>query len=275
MWAGVDYEAILREAEDEANVILWDGGNNDTSFFRPDLLIVVVDPHRVGHELSYYPGEHNVRLADIVLVNKVDTADLAAVEQVEANVRAVNSDAHIVRAACPPTPVDPSVLEGRRVLALEDGPTTTHGGMRYGAASIAAQRLGATLVDPRPFSAGELRETFERYPDVGPLLPAMGYGRQQVEDLQETLRRAPAAGVEAVPIAVTVPLRAHPAETSQPSRKSAYPLRRCLSFSRIQRTATAPVARQMQTTVSASDSWYGSSGALGAKVCPRFLYSTT
>jgi predicted GTPase len=206
VWAGVDYEAILREAEADADVILWDGGNNDTSFFRPDLQIVIVDPHRAGHELSYYPGEHNVRLADVVIVNKVDTADPAAVEQVEVNVRGVNPGARILRAACPPTPVDPAVLRGRRVLAVEDGPTTTHGGMRYGAASLAAEALGATLVDPRPFAAGEIAETFEAYPDVGPLLPAMGYGRQQVEDLQETIRRAPAAGVEAVAIGTPIDL---------------------------------------------------------------------
>ena len=206
VWAGVDYEAILRAAEAEADVILWDGGNNDTAFFRPDLQIVIVDPHRVGHELSYYPGEHNVRLADVVVVNKVDTADPAAVEAVERNVGRVNPGARIVRAACPPLPVDPSVLEGRRVLAVEDGPTTTHGGMRYGAASIAAERLGATLVDPRPFAAGEIAETFRHYPEVGPLLPAMGYGRQQIEDLQETIRRAPGAGVEAVAIGTPIDL---------------------------------------------------------------------
>jgi predicted GTPase len=206
VWAGVDYEAILREAEADADVILWDGGNNDTSFFRPDLQIVIVDPHRAGHELSYYPGEHNVRLADVVIVNKVDTADPAAVEQVEANVRAVNPGARILRAACPPSPADPGVLEGKRVLAVEDGPTTTHGGMRYGAACLAAEALGATLVDPRSFAAGEIAETFREYPEVGPLLPAMGYGRQQIEDLQETIRRAPAAGVEAVAIGTPIDL---------------------------------------------------------------------
>jgi predicted GTPase len=206
VWAGVDYEAILREAEAEADIILWDGGNNDTSFFRPDLQIVVVDPHRVGHELSYYPGEHNVRLADVVIVNKVDTADAEAVEQVEANVRAVNPDARVARTGCPPTADHPSILEGRRVLAVEDGPTTTHGGMRYGAATLAAEALGATLVDPRPFAAGELADTFEAYPDVGPLLPAMGYGRQQIDDLQETIRRAPGAGVEAVAVGTPIDL---------------------------------------------------------------------
>ncbi|MEJ2541994.1 MAG: GTP-binding protein [Gemmatimonadota bacterium] len=206
VWAGVDYEAILREAEKEADVILWDGGNNDTSFFRPDLQLVVVDPHRAGHELSYYPGEHNVRLADVIVVNKVDTAEAAAVDEVEANVRRVNPGARIVRAECPPIADDPSVLEGRRVLAVEDGPTTTHGGMRYGAACIAAEAVGATLVDPRPFAAGEIAETFESYPEVGPLLPAMGYGQQQIDDLQETLRRAAGSGVEAVAVGTPIDL---------------------------------------------------------------------
>ena len=206
VWAGVDYEAILYQAEREADVILWDGGNNDTPFFRPDLHLVLVDPHRAGHELSYYPGEHNVRMADVVVVNKVDTADPAAVEAVTANVRRINPGARIVYSECPPVPDDPEVLRGRRVLAVEDGPTTTHGGMRYGAACIAAEALGATLVDPRPFAAGEIADTFRTYPEVGPLLPAMGYGQRQIDDLQETLRRAAAAGVEAVAIGTPIDL---------------------------------------------------------------------
>ena len=206
VYAGVDYPAILEQAEAEADVIVWDGGNNDTSFLRADLYITVVDPHRAGHELAYHPGETNVRLADVVLVNKVDTADPAAVRQVRANVRAVNAGATIVEAASPPRADAPEVLAGRRVLAVEDGPTTTHGGMAYGAATIAARAAGATLVDPRPFAVGEIAETYARYPSLGPLLPAMGYGDRQVRDLGETIRRAVRGGVEAVAVGTPVDL---------------------------------------------------------------------
>jgi predicted GTPase len=207
VFAGVDYEGILRAAEAEADVVLWDGGNNDTSFFRADVYITVVDPHRPGHEMSYYPGETNLRLADVVVVNKVQTADPASVEQVLANVRQVNPGAMVIRAASPMTPDDASVLKGRRVLAIEDGPTVTHGGMKYGAGMLGAQAAGAAeIVDPRPFLVGELKATFARYPEVGPILPAMGYGQQQVADLEATVRKAAKGGVEAVAIGTPIDL---------------------------------------------------------------------
>jgi len=208
VFAGVDYEAILRAAEAEGDVVLWDGGNNDTSFFAADVYITLVDPHRPGHELLYYPGETNVRMADVVIVNKVQTADPAAVERVIDNVRSVNPDAMLIRAASPLTVDDPSVLSGKRVLAVEDGPTLTHGGMKYGAGVLGSRDAGAVeLVDPRPFLVGELRETFRKYPDLGALLPAMGYGDQQVADLEATLRRAAEGGVEAVAIGTPIDLQ--------------------------------------------------------------------
>ena len=206
VYAGVDYAAILAEAEREADVLVWDGGNNDTAFLAPDLYITVVDPHRAGHELTYYPGETNLRLADVVLVNKVDTADADAVRVVRANVASANPRARILEAASPPRADAAAVLAGRRVLAVEDGPTLTHGGMRYGAATIAAQQVGAELVDPRPFAVGEIAETFAHYPNLGPLLPAMGYGEQQIRDLEQTIERAAAAGVQAVAIGTPIDL---------------------------------------------------------------------
>jgi predicted GTPase len=206
VWAGVDYEQILRAAEREADVIVWDGGNNDTPFYAPDLQFTVVDPHRPGHELKYHPGEANVRLAHVVIVNKVDTASEEAVAQVLANVRLLNPGAEVVQAASPISVDDETLLEGRKVLAIEDGPTVTHGEMPYGAASIAARKLGAELVDPRPFAVGEIAATFEKYPALGPLLPAMGYGEQQVHDLQRTLERAALFGVEALAIGTPIDL---------------------------------------------------------------------
>jgi predicted GTPase len=207
VFAGVDYEAILREAEREADVLVWDGGNNDTSFLAADVYLTVVDPHRAGHELTYHPGETNLRLADVVLINKVDTADPAAVEQVRRNVASVNPGAMILEAASPVSADDPQVLSGRRVIAIEDGPTLTHGGMAYGAGTLAAEAAGAReLVDPRPFAIGEIAETFARYPDIGPLLPAMGYGERQIRDLEATLRRAAGAGVEALAIGTPIDL---------------------------------------------------------------------
>jgi predicted GTPase len=207
VFAGVDYGEILRQAEEAADVLVWDGGNNDTSFLAADVYITVVDPHRAGHELAYYPGETNLRLADVVLISKVDTADPAAVEQVRRNIAAVNPDAAILHAATPFRIDDPRVLRGRRVLAIEDGPTLTHGGMGYGAASLAALQMCATqLVDPRPFAVGEIAETFARYPGIGPLLPAMGYGDRQIRDLEATLARAAEAGVEAVAIGTPIDL---------------------------------------------------------------------
>jgi len=191
LYAGVDYEKILRSAEAEADVILWDGGNNDFSFYRPTTAIVVVDPHRPGHELTYYPSAVNVRTADIVVVNKVDTAGLDDIEWVRRNIAKLNPKAKVVEAASPLTVDDPSVIRGKRVLVIEDGPTLTHGGMRYGAGTVAARRFGAAeIVDPRPFTVASITETYAKYPNIGILLPAMGYGEQQVKDLQETVKRA-------------------------------------------------------------------------------------
>jgi predicted GTPase len=194
VYAGVDYEAILREAEKEADVILWDGGNNDTSFFLPDLTIIVVDPHRPGHEISYYPGQTNLRLADVVVINKIDSAYPEDVDEVRSNTRAVNPDAIIVDAASPVTVDHPALITGSRVLVVEDGPTLTHGGMEYGAGYVAAERFGAAeYVDPRKFAVGTIAETYDKYyADVeeAVILPAMGYGEDQMEDLQQTIDAA-------------------------------------------------------------------------------------
>ncbi|HPF35026.1 MAG TPA: cyclic 2,3-diphosphoglycerate synthase [Candidatus Krumholzibacteria bacterium] len=188
IYAGVDYEAILREAEKEADVILWDGGNNDTPFFKPDMHIVVADPHRAGHELSYFPGETNVRLADVVIINKVVEAQFDDIAEVRDNVRSINPECVILDAASPLTVDDPDLIQGRSCLVVEDGPTLTHGGMAYGAGVVAALRNGAEeLVDPRPWVTGKLAETFEIYPEIGTLLPAMGYGDEQKHDLEATI----------------------------------------------------------------------------------------
>ena len=192
VYAGIDYEAILRQAELEADVILWDGGNNDLPFFKPDLHIVVADPHRPGHERTYYPGAANFRMADVIVINKVDTADLEHISIVRDNAAAANPDAVIVEAASPIFVPDPSAIRGKRVLVIEDGPTLTHGGMKYGAGIVAARRFGAAeIIDPRPYVVGTIAETFRQYPEIGPLLPAMGYGEGQIHDLEETIRRVP------------------------------------------------------------------------------------
>ena len=207
VFAGVDYEAILRAAEAESDVVLWDGGNNDTSFFKADVYITLVDPHRPGHEVRYHPGETNLRLADVVVVNKVQTANPDHVAEVLANVARVNPRAMVIQAASPITVDDPRVLWNRRVLVVEDGPTLTHGGMRYGAATLGARDAGASeIVDPRPFLVGELAETFRKYPDLGPVLPAMGYGDRQIADLEATLRNAAQGGVEAVAVGTPIDL---------------------------------------------------------------------
>jgi len=191
IYAGADYEAIVRAAEndpDGCDVIVWDGGNNDFSFYKPDLQITVVDPHRPGHELSYYPGEVNLRTADVVIINKIDSADLADIELVRANIDAVNPTATVIDAASTLTIDDASVVRGKRVLAVEDGPTLTHGGMRIGAGMVAASKYGATeFVDPRPWLVGRLNDTFDTYPEIGNLLPAMGYGAEQLADLEKTI----------------------------------------------------------------------------------------
>jgi len=191
VYAGVDYEAILRQAEKEVDIILWDGGNNDFSFYKPDYTIVVADPHRPGHEKSYYPGETNVRLADAFVINKVDTADYADVLTVRDNLHALNPDAVVIEAASPLFVDDPEAIRGKRVLVIEDGPTLTHGEMKYGAATVAAQRFGAgEIIDPRPFAVGTIIDTYEKYPEIGILLPAMGYGDKQMRDLEKTIENA-------------------------------------------------------------------------------------
>jgi len=191
IFAGVDYESILRKAEEEADVIIWDGGNNDIPFYRPDLHIVVVDPHRPGHELTYHPGETNLRMADIVVINKVDTADYQAVLEVRANVQQYAPKAVIVEAASPIYVDNYEQIRGKRVLVVEDGPTLTHGEMAYGAGVVAARRFGAgELIDPRPFAVGSIRDTYAKYPTTGAVLPAMGYGAQQVADLEATINQS-------------------------------------------------------------------------------------
>ncbi len=188
VYAGVDYGAILEQAEKEADIILWDGGNNDTSFYRPDLLIVVTDPHRAGNELTYYPGETNLRTADVIIINKEETAERENIEKVRQNIREVNPDAVMIDAASPLFVDNPEVIRNKRVLVIEDGPTLTHGGMKYGAGVMAAEKYGASeIVDPRPWVKGTIAETFQKYPGIGPLLPAMGYDEQQVKDLEETI----------------------------------------------------------------------------------------
>ncbi|MEB2289066.1 MAG: cyclic 2,3-diphosphoglycerate synthase [Anaerolineae bacterium] len=192
VFAGVDYERILREAEQEADIVLWDGGNNDLPFFAPDLYFVIADPHRPGHEQSYHPGEANLRMADVVIINKIDTADRAGVQQVRASIRALNPAATVIDAASPIFVDDPAAIRGKRVLVVEDGPTLTHGEMAYGAGVVAAQRFGAAeLVDPRPYAVRSIAETFAKYPGTGALLPAMGYGEEQRADLEETIRATP------------------------------------------------------------------------------------
>ena len=190
VYAGVDYEAIVREAEKEADIILWDGGNNDLPFYKPDLLIVVTDPHRPGHELEYYPGETNLLMADVVIVNKIDTADPESIDEVRWNIRATNPDAVIIDAASPIKVEDPSLISGKKAIGVEDGPTLTHGEMDYGAGMVEAEKFGASeVVDPRPYLTGKLKETFDHYPDIGTLLPAMGYGGEQIKDLETTIAK--------------------------------------------------------------------------------------
>jgi predicted GTPase len=206
VFAGIDYEAVLARAEQEADVVVWDGGNNDTPFLAPDLHLVVVDPHRPGHELRYHPGEQNLRMADVCVVNKTDTAPAEGVEAVLDSIHQVNPDARIVLAASPfHIEEDTHEIRGKRVLAIEDGPTLTHGEMAYGAAVLAAKQHGASrLVDPRPFAVGSIKETLAKYPHVIDLLPAMGYGRRQMEDLRETIARSDA---ELVLIGTPIDLR--------------------------------------------------------------------
>lgn len=192
VYAGVDYERILRQAEQEADVIVWDGGNNDIPFFKPDLWIVVADPHRPGHETTYYPGEANLRAADVVVINKVDTADYANVQRVRESIAAANPKAVVIEAASPIFVDNPEEIRGKVVLVVEDGPTLTHGEMAYGAGFVAAQRFGAAeIVDPRPYAVASIAATYQKYPTTGRVLPAMGYGEEQMRDLEATINATP------------------------------------------------------------------------------------
>ncbi|MCE9646300.1 MAG: cyclic 2,3-diphosphoglycerate synthase [Chloroflexi bacterium] len=191
IYAGVDYEKIIRKAEAEADIVLWDGGNNDFPFYVPDLQIVVADPHRTGHESTYYPGETNVRMADVFVINKVDTADAENVIKLRENLRKLNPKATQIEAASPLFVDDPDAIRGKRVLVIEDGPTLTHGEMAYGAGYVAARRFGAKeIVDPRPFAVKSIAATYAKYPKTGPILPAMGYGDAQTKDLETTINRS-------------------------------------------------------------------------------------
>lgn len=190
IYAGVDYEAILHEAEKEADVIVWDGGNNDLPFYKADVEIVVADPHRAGHELEYYPGEANLLRADVIIINKVDTAEQKNIDTLKATIKKHNPTAVVVEANSPISVDDPDVIKGKRVLVVEDGPTLTHGEMKYGAGMIAAQQFGAAeIIDPRPFVSGSIADTFEEYPFIGTLLPAMGYGEKQMKNLEEVINK--------------------------------------------------------------------------------------
>jgi len=205
VYAGVDYGTILEQAEKEADIILWDGGNNDTSFYQPDLNIVVVDPLRPGHEMSYYPGETNLRMADVIIINKIDTAEYDDIEYVRESVREVNPKAIVIDAASPLMVEQPELIRGKRALVVEDGPTLTHGEMGFGAGIVAAEKFGAAeIVDPRPWVVGKIAETFDKYPDIGSLLPAMGYGEQQVADLEKTIN---AVDCDVVVIGTPIDLR--------------------------------------------------------------------
>ena len=221
VYAGVDYGKILTEAEKEADVIVWDGGNNDLPFYRPNLHIVVADPHRPGHELEYYPGETNLRIADVVIINKVDTADVASVETVRKNIETTNPDAVIVKAASPIAVDDPERVKGRKVLVVEDGPTLTHGNMAYGAGTIAAKRLKAKeILDPRPYAVGSIKATFKKYKHLGPLLPAMGYSKEQIRELEVTINSTPC---EVVVIGTPIDLR-HVVNMNKPAVRVTYEL---------------------------------------------------
>ena len=190
VFAGVDYEKILREAEKEADIILWDGGNNDLPFYNPDLHIVVADPHRAGHELKYHPGEANMRMADVIIINKVETAEAKNVEIVEKNIAEANPDAKIIKAASPVSLEDDADIEGKRVLVIEDGPTVTHGGMAYGAGFIAVKDKASEVIDPRPHAVGSLKDTFEKFPHLEKVLPAMGYSEKQIKELEEMVHNS-------------------------------------------------------------------------------------
>ncbi len=205
IYAGVDYEAIIREAEKEADIIIWDGGNNDFPFYHSDLMITVADPHRAGHELRYYPGETTLRMADVVVINKMDSADAAGIQQLRENIAKVNPEAVVVDAASPLTVDKPELIRGKKVLVVEDGPTLSHGQMKIGAGSVAAKKFGAaSFVDARPFAVGKLKDTYETYPEIGTVLPAMGYGETQIKDLEATIN---ATDCDVVVIGTPIDLR--------------------------------------------------------------------
>ncbi|WP_423222976.1 cyclic 2,3-diphosphoglycerate synthase [Candidatus Amarolinea aalborgensis] len=221
VYAGVDYERILRAAEEEADVVVWDGGNNDFPFYKPDIYIVVADPHRAGHELTYHPGETNLRMADVVVINKVDTADLDPITRVRDSVRSVNPKAIMIEAASPISVSDPAAIRGQAVLVVEDGPTLTHGEMAYGAGVVAARRFGAAeIIDPRPYAVRTIADTYIKYPRTGAVLPAMGYGDAQVADLEETINNIPCdLVIIATPIDLTRVLR-----INRPTQRVGYEL---------------------------------------------------
>lgn len=221
IYAGVDYEAILREAEKEADVVVWDGGNNDLSFYQSDLHIVVADPHRPGHEVSYHPGEANLRMADVVVINKIDTADLEPIARVRRSIMTVNPGATVVEAASPIFVDDPAAIRGKSVLVVEDGPTLTHGEMAYGAGVVAARRFGAAeIIDPRPYAVGSIVETYKKYPTTGAVLPAMGYGAEQMRELGETINNTPC---DLVIVATPIDLR-RVVEINRPTQRVRYEL---------------------------------------------------
>ena len=221
VYAGVDYHEILKHAEKEADIILWDGGNNDTPFYLPNMMITIADPHRPGDELAYYPGEINLRMADIIIINKVDSASPEGVLEVRDNIRVVNPGAIVMEAASPITMEDPEIVRGKAVLVVEDGPTLTHGGMQYGAGVMGALAQGAIdLIDPRPWAVGSIEETFEKYPEIGTLLPAMGYSPQQIKDLEKTINDTEA---DAVVIGTPIDLR-RIIKINKPSTRVGYEL---------------------------------------------------
>jgi predicted GTPase len=221
IYAGVDYEAILREAEKEADIILWDGGNNDTSFYKADLTFTVVDPHRPGHEMTYYPGNTSLRMADVAIINKIDSADAENILTVRNNIKSVNPNAVIIEGASPVSVEHPDMIKGKRVLVVEDGPTLTHGEMKYGAGTIAAQKLGASeIVDPRPYTIKSITATYKKYPKIGILLPAMGYGDAQMKDLETTINNTKC---DAVIIGTPIDLRRY-IKINKPSTRVKYDL---------------------------------------------------
>jgi predicted GTPase len=220
LYAGVDYGKILEQAEAEADVITWDGGNNDTPFYKPDLLIVLTDPHRPSHEVTYYPGETNLRLADVVVINKIDTADYEDVEEVRENIMMFNPRAMIIDAASPLTIDDMEMIRNKRVIVVEDGPTVTHGDMPYGAGYIAARKAGAIIVDPRPFAVGSIKDTFEKYSHLEDVLPAMGYGKKQTDELQQTINKS---DVDAIVIGTPIDLN-HVIKIDKPNVRVRYDL---------------------------------------------------